>query len=83
MAYNDEQSLFKELLEEDSSVSIHERNVKMLVTEIYKSSNNFSLSHMNEVFEIKNEHLHNLRQNFRFSCPLVKSAYHRAESLSY
>ena len=40
--YNDKQSSFKELLEKDSSVSIHERNVQILTTEMYKVSNNFS-----------------------------------------
>ena len=40
--YNDKRSSFKELLEKDSSVSIHERNVQILATEMYKVSNNFS-----------------------------------------
>ena len=39
--YNDKQSSFKELLENDSSVSIYERNVQVLATEMYKVSNNF------------------------------------------
>ena len=40
--YNDKQSLLNELLEKDSSVPIHERNIKILATEMYKVSNNFS-----------------------------------------
>ena len=44
---NNKQSSFKELLEKDSSVSIHERNVQILVTEMYKVSNNFLPPHMN------------------------------------
>ena len=36
--YNNKQSSFKELLEKDSSVSIHERNVQILATEMYKVS---------------------------------------------
>ena len=79
--YNDKQSSFKELLEKDSSVSIHERNVKILATEVYKVSNNFSPPDMNEIFEVRNEHLYNLRQNSQFFQPL--SVYHGTESPSY
>ena len=61
--YNDKQSSFKELLEKDSSVSIHERNVQVLATEMYKISNNFSPPHMNKIFELRNEHPCNLRQH--------------------
>ena len=81
--YNDKQSSFKELLQKDSSVSIHERNVQVLATEMYKVSNNFSPPHMNEIFELRNKHPYNLRQNSQFFRPLVKSVYHGTESLSY
>ena len=37
--YNDEQSSFNELLGKDGSVSIHEPNLQVLVTEMYKISN--------------------------------------------
>ena len=37
--YNDKQSSFNELLEKDGSVSIHERNIQVLATEMYKTSN--------------------------------------------
>ena len=33
------------------AVSIHERNVQILATEMYKVSNNFSNLHMNKIFE--------------------------------
>ena len=45
---------------------------------IHKLRNNFSGSHMNEIFE----NLHNVRQNSRFSYPLLKSVL-RANSLGY
>ena len=34
--YNNKQSSFKTLLEKDGSVSIHETNMKVLVTEMFK-----------------------------------------------
>ena len=43
-------------LENDSSVSIHERNVQVLATEMCKVSNNFLPPHINEMFEVRNEH---------------------------
>ena len=38
MIYCDKQSSFKELLEKDGSFSIHERNIQILATEMYKVS---------------------------------------------
>ena len=61
--YNNKRSSFKELLEKDSSVSIHEGNVQILATEMNKVSNNFSPPHMNKSFKVRNEHPYNLRQN--------------------
>ena len=81
--YNNKQSSFQDLLEKDSSASIHERTVQVLTTEMYKVSNNFSPPHINKIFELRNEHPYNLRQNSQFFWPLVKSVYHGAESLSY
>ena len=40
--YNDKQSSFKMLLEKDSSVSIHDKNIQCLATEMYKVSNGLS-----------------------------------------
>ena len=59
--YSDKQSSFQELFEKDRSVSIHEINVQILATEMYKVSNNFTPPHMNKIFEIRNEHPYNLR----------------------
>ena len=56
------QSSFKELLEKDSSVSIHDFwHVQILATEMYKASNNFSPFLLNE--KLRNEPPYNLRQN--------------------
>ena len=81
--YKDKQSSFKELLPNDSSVSVYERNIQYMATEMYKVSNNFSPPHMNEIFEVRNEHPYNLKQNSQFFRLLVKSVYHGTESLSY
>ena len=36
LAYNDNQSSFKELLEKDHSVTVHHKNLQALATEIFK-----------------------------------------------
>ena len=36
LVYNDKSSSFRELLARDNSVTIHERNIQVLLTEIFK-----------------------------------------------
>ena len=55
--YNDKQSSFTELLEKDGSVSIHERNLQVLATEIHKISNGLSTPLMKDIFPIKKKSL--------------------------
>ena len=57
----DKQSSFEELLEKDSSVSIHERNTQILATEMYKVSKAMSPPQIIELFRRRDEHLYNLR----------------------
>ena len=52
--YNDKQSSFKMLLEKDSSVSIHYRNIQCLATEMYNVSNGLSPPLVSNIFTEKN-----------------------------
>ena len=63
---NNEQSSFNELLQKDGSVLIHERNLQVLATEMYKISNGRSTPLMKGLFLI-NRNLYNRRQNSQFS----------------
>ena len=81
--YNDKQSSFKMLLEKNSSVSIHDKNIQCLVTKIYKVSNGLSPPIVSNIFTQKNCHPYNLRLNSQFSRPLVRSVFHGTESISY
>ena len=81
--YNDKQSSFKMLLEKDSSVSIHDKNIQCLATEMYKVSNGLSPPIVSNIFTHKNCHPYNLRLNSQFSRPLVRSVFHGTESISY
>ena len=70
--YDDKQSSFNELLEKDGSVSIHERNLQVLATEMYKIGNGLSTPLMKDKFPV-NRNPYNLRQNFQFSRPRVNT----------
>ena len=60
MVYNDFDSSFSELLEMANESTIHMRNLKFLLTEIYKFLNGLSPPIMNEVFQA-NDCLYDLR----------------------
>ena len=66
------------LLQKDSSVFIHDRNIRCLATEMYKVTGCVS-----NMFTQSNCHSSNLRLNSQFSRPLVGSKFHRTESISY
>ena len=80
--YCDKQSSFEELLEKDSSVSIHVRNIQILATEMYKVTKGMSPPQITELFPRRNES-YNLRHNAEFLQPLVNSVRCGTESISY
>ena len=71
--YNDKQSSFYELLEKDGSVLIHERNLQVLATEMYKISNGLLTPLMKDIFPV-NKNPDNLRQNSQFSRPRINTS---------
>ena len=81
--YNDKRSSLNALLEKDGSISIHERNIKILTTEMFKVSKNLAPPQMHKIFKLKDQSQYNLRYNFLFSRPLVKSVYKGTESLLF
>jgi len=71
LAYNDYDSSFNELLNMANETTIHIRNLKFLMTEMYKFLNGLSPPIMNEVFQVK-ECPYNLR-NPRILATMPKS----------
>ena len=65
------------------AVSIQERNIKILATAMFKVSKNLAPPQMHKIFKLKDQSQYNLRYNFLFSRPLVKSVYKGTESLSF
>ena len=81
--YNDKQSSFIKLLEKDNSVSIHQRNLQFLATEMFKVSNGLSPVLMNDIFKRRGEQTYNLRKHSQFYRPKVNSVYNGTESMSF
>ena len=81
--YSDKQSSFEALLEKYSSVSIHNRNIQIFATEMFKIKNDLSPEIMTELFEQRNEHHYNLRNNVHFIAPQIRTVYHGSESISF
>ena len=81
--YSDKQSSFKTLLEKDGSVSVHNRNLQILATEMSKIKTDLSPLIVTELFEQRNEQHYNLRKNSQFTIPLIRIVYHGSESISF
>ena len=84
IVYRDNKSTFKELLEKYNSVTVHMKNLQVLVTEMYKVQNSCSLEIMNKVFPIKDPiYKYNLRNTSEFAARRIKTVRYGSESLSY
>ena len=55
LTYSDKRFSFEELLEIDSSVSVHDRNLRALATEMCKINHNISPIIMNETFTLRHQ----------------------------
>ena len=56
IVYNDHFSSFEELLSKDKSVTVYQRNLQTLATEMYKILNGLSPDIMQDIFEIKSNY---------------------------
>ena len=81
--YCDKQSSFEELLEKDSSISIHVRNIQISATEMYKVNKGMSPPQITELFPRRNEQPYNLMHNTKFLQLLVNSVRCGTESILY
>ena len=68
IVYRDYESTFQQLLKQNKSVSIHQRNLQILATEIFKTKNGLNPVIMEDVFKFKN-----LAHNFQNADTLNRS----------
>ena len=74
---------FHALWQKDDSVSIDERNIKILAIKMFKVSKNLATPQMHEIFKSKDQSQYNIRYSCLFSRPPVKSVDKGTESLSF
>ena len=81
LVYNDQLSSFKDLLELDGCVTIHERNLQTLATEVYKVISRIAPTIMNEIFQLKD----NIKYNSRFPLKThnVNTVHNGTETLTF
>ena len=82
LIYEDKTSSSEELLEQDKSVSIHTRNLQILAAEMFKVYRSMSAPVFSELFR-QRDICYDLRSNFNFAVPNVKSIFYRSNSISY
>ena len=82
LVYNDQGSSFEQLLQRDNSFSIHDRNLQISATEMYKVKHNLSPSFMHSVFPSTNI-TYNLRNNPEFKTKNIHTTYSGSETLTF
>ena len=82
LAYNDRHSTFKELLTKDKSVTMHHRNLQVLVTEMFKVKTGISPVIMDDIFQTR-EGIYGLRNMSQFKQHCVKTVHFGTESVSF
>ena len=82
IVYKDYVSTFAQLLEKDSSVSIHIRNLQILATEIFKVRNNLSPPIVQNIFRVI-EPAYSLRRDTIFESHRIQAQRYGIESLTY
>ena len=83
VTYQNYKSKFLELLQKDNSVTIHQRNLQVLTTEIFKAKNDISPEIMKEVFELK-EPSYSLCSKWNYFVPqMLKTTHYGIQSIKY
>ena len=82
LIYNDQKSSFKNLFEEDGSVSIHYRNHRTFAVELFKVFRGLSPVIFAEAFSVRQQSQYYIRNYSYFTMPRTKTVSHRLESLS-
>ena len=73
---------FNTLLLEANSVSIHKRNLQLLLIEVYKTIQNLNPSFMKDIF-VQKDMTYNRRNNLLMRIPKTRTSRHGIDSLSF
>ena len=80
--HKDSTSNFQELLNKSNSVSVHQRNLQLLLTEIYKTVHNLNPTFMTQVFE-KKDVSYNLRESNSLTLPKANTTLYGIDTVRY
>ena len=82
ITYKDTELTFNDLLQKNCAVTIHTKDLQMLMTEMYKTRNDLTPSFMQEIFCENTTHYY-LRNNNEFIQPRVRSVNNSLESVRF
>ena len=82
LLYEDDDSSFEQLLEKDGSITVHQRNLQNLMTEIYKKINQINPAYIREFF-VEKDMPYNLRTKVLCRLPQAQTNRYGLDSLSF
>ena len=82
LLYEDYDSSFEQLLEKYGSITVHQRNLQNLMTEIYKTINQINPAYMWEFF-VEKDMPYNLRTKVLCRLPQAQTNRYGLDSLSF
>ena len=83
VVYTDILSSFEELLNKNNSVSIYDRNLQCLVTEMFKVHLGEAPQILHEVFRLTGPSTYNLRSEPEFGIKPIRTVYYGSDSLGF
>ena len=83
LVYQDNSLSFAELLEKDNSVTIHQRNLQVLATDIFQLKNGLVSEIMNVVFETQNPAYNFRSEATHFKTENIKTTNDGIQSVRY
>ena len=83
LTYKQNKSSFKQLLGKDHSVAVHQKNLQVIVIEIFKVKSNLAPDIMKDVFELKEPPYNVLSESNHFTRRNVKTTYYGLLSVKY
>ena len=83
LVYQNKNLSFSEPLELDNAVTIHQRNLQVLATEIFKIKNNLSPKIMKQVFDFQEQYYNHRSQTSQFRREKIKTTNYGIQSVTF
>lgn len=81
--YNDRISTFEDLLSKDNSVTIHQRNLQRLATEMFKVYRNIAPNIVSEIFKTRKDYKYRTRNMPYFTQPIINTTQYGRETVTF